>query len=56
MQIHDEIVLEVKDGSEDVAPALKRIMEGIIPPKDIFGITIAAEAKIGENWGEMEGI
>jgi DNA polymerase-1 len=57
MQIHDEIVLEVKDGTMDkIVPDIKKILESIIPPKDIFGITIAAEAKTGENWGEMEKI
>lgn len=57
MQVHDEIVLEAKDGlAEKIAPDIKKIMEGIIPPKDIYGIVCTAEAKVGDNWGEMENI
>jgi len=57
MQVHDEIVLEARDAiAEKIIPDLKKIMEAIIPPKDIFGITISTEAKIGKNWGEMEPI
>ncbi len=57
MQVHDEIVLEARAGVvEKIVPAVKKIMESVIPPKDIQGITIAADAKVGENWGEMEKI
>lgn len=57
MQIHDEIVIEAKDAvAKKIVPDIKEIMEAVIPPKDIHGITLAAEAKIGENWGEMEKI
>ncbi len=57
MQVHDEIVLEAKeDVIKKIEPAIKKIMEGIIPPKDIQGITIVAEAKVGDNWGEMEKV
>lgn len=55
MQVHDEIVIEAKDAVvKKIVPDIKEIMEGIIPPKDIHGITLTAEAKVGENWGEME--
>jgi DNA polymerase-1 len=57
MQVHDEIVIEAKDGIvKEIVPEIKKIMEGIIAPKDIYGITIAAEARVGDNWGEMEKI
>jgi DNA polymerase-1 len=57
LQVHDEIVLEAKDSiAKKIVPEIKKIMEAIINPKDIFGITIAAEAKMGDNWGEMEKI
>ncbi|HEY9481061.1 MAG TPA: DNA polymerase [Candidatus Paceibacterota bacterium] len=57
MQIHDEIVVEATDDVvKKIAPEIKKIMEAIIMPKDIYGITIAAEAKMGDNWGEMEKI
>lgn len=57
LQVHDEIVLEAKEGVvKKIEPEIKKIMEAIIAPKDIFGITIVAEAKVGDNWGEMEKI
>jgi DNA polymerase-1 len=57
MQVHDEIVLEAKEGIiEKITPDIKKIMEAIINPKDIHGITISTEAKVGDNWGEMEKI
>lgn len=57
MQVHDEIVLEARDAvAEKIIPDIKKIMEAIINPKDIYGITISTEAKIGDNWGEMEKV
>ncbi|HEY0907722.1 MAG TPA: DNA polymerase [Candidatus Paceibacterota bacterium] len=57
MQVHDEIVLEAKDSvAKKIVPDIKKIMEAIIDPKDIHGIVIATEAKIGQNWGEMEKV
>ena len=57
MQVHDEIVLEVKDDAiKDVVSPVKEIMENVIDPKNIQGITITAEAKTGKNWGEMEKV
>ncbi len=57
MQVHDEIVLEVKEKAvEKVLKPIKKIMEAVIDPKDIQGITIVADAKVGENWGEMEKV
>jgi DNA polymerase I len=57
MQVHDEIVVEAKESVVNkIAPEIKKIMEAIIPPKDIYGITLVAEAKVGDNWGEMEKI
>lgn len=57
MQVHDEIVLEAREAVvKKIEPAIKKIMESIIAPKDIQGITLVADAKIGDNWGEMEKI
>ncbi len=57
MQVHDEIVLEATDDvAQTLVPDIKQIMESIINPKDIHGIVIATEAKIGTNWGEMEKV
>jgi len=47
-------VYEVReDVIEKVVPAVKKIMEGIIDPKDTHGVVCTAEASVGENWGEM---
>ena len=57
MQIHDEIVLEVKEKLvEKIEPEIKKILESIVSPKDIYGITLVADARVGDNWGEMEKI
>jgi len=57
MQVHDEIVLEAKTAViEKITPDIKKIMENIIPSKDIQGIVCVADAKVGDNWGEMEKI
>jgi len=57
MQVHDEIVFEIREETVDkTIKPIKEIMESIIDPKDISGIVCTAEAKAGENWGEMETI
>ena len=57
MQVHDEIVFEAKeDIAEKIVPDIKKIMENIILPKDIYDIVIAAEAKIGDNWQDMKSL
>jgi DNA polymerase-1 len=57
LQVHDELVYEVKKSEvKNVVSDFKKIMESIIDPKDIFGITCVAEAKAGDNWEEMEKI
>lgn len=57
LQVHDEIVLEAKEKLvSKIVPDIKKIMENIINPKDVFGIVCTADAKVGDNWGEMEKI
>ncbi len=57
LQVHDELVYEIKDGMVDsVAPEIKRIMENVIDPKKISGVIIATNASSGNNWGELEKI
>jgi DNA polymerase-1 len=57
MQVHDEIVCEVKEELvKKIEPHIKKIMESIIDPKEIHGIVCTAEAKVGDNWGEMKSI
>lgn len=57
LQVHDELVFEVKKGSENEAVRkFKEIMEGVLAPSVSRGVPIVAEAHIGDNWGEMKKI
>ena len=50
LQIHDEIILEVKeDLAEKVAEKVKDILENVIKLK----VPLIADVKIGDNWGEI---
>lgn len=53
LQVHDELLFEIKE--EEVAKATKRIkeiMENVIKLK----VSIIVDAKVGDNWGEMEKV
>jgi DNA polymerase-1 len=55
LQVHDELLFEVKQSRiKEVAPKLKEIMEGAFPAKDARGVPLAAEVKMGTNWGNLE--
>jgi DNA polymerase-1 len=55
LQVHDELVYEVKENIvKSVSPEIKKIMENIISPKDVYGIICEADANVGKNWGELE--
>ncbi len=55
LQVHDELVYEMKeDKAEKLAHAVKHIMESVLPKEKIKGITLTANASIGENWGNMK--
>ncbi|MEN9920911.1 MAG: polymerase polymerase protein [Candidatus Parcubacteria bacterium] len=55
LQIHDELVFEVKEGEvENVVPALKLLMESSLQGRETFGVPIVAEVKVGHNWRDME--
>jgi DNA polymerase I len=57
LQVHDELVFEVKkDLVGKVAEDFKKIMETILPEKELQGVPIVAEAHVGENWGEMKDL
>jgi DNA polymerase-1 len=50
LQVHDEIILEVKENiSEEVAKKAKEIMENVYKLK----VPLVADVKIGDNWGEI---
>ena len=55
LQVHDELVYEVKDSDIDEAVSnFKKIMEGVLAPSESRGVPIIAEPSVGKNWGEME--
>ncbi len=50
LQIHDEIILEVKnEKAEEAAKKLKLAMENVHPLR----VPLVVDAKIGDNWGEI---
>jgi len=50
LQVHDEIILEVKeDIAEEVAKKVKEIMESVYKLK----VPLVVDVKIGDNWGEI---
>ncbi len=50
LQIHDEIILEVKEEiADEVAKKVKEIMENVYKLK----VPLVANVKIGDNWGEI---
>ncbi len=57
LQVHDELVYEVKDNIIDsIAPEIKKMMEGVIDPKKTHGIVCVAEGSAGDNWAETKPI
>lgn len=54
LQIHDELLFEVKTSERDVIDDIVDIMESVLEGKNDAGVPIIAEVKIGKNWGEME--
>ncbi len=55
MQIHDELIYEVKDGEiEKFTQEAKNIMENILNEKQSLGVPIVANYSSGKNWGEMQ--
>ncbi len=57
LQIHDELVFEIKDGLvEKYTPLLLQEMEDVLVGKETLGVPIKAEVKVGQNWAEMTRI
>ncbi len=54
LQVHDELVYEIEKGvASKIMPKIKKIMESVVPPEKSHGIVCVAEAKVGENWQDM---
>ena len=57
LQVHDELVYEVKDSLvNEAVKHFKELMERVLPEEKTFGVPIIAEASVGDNWGEMSPI
>ncbi|MDC1205509.1 DNA polymerase [Candidatus Pacebacteria bacterium] len=55
MQVHDELVFEIKDTMLDtVIPKLVTIMEQVLEGKEDRDVPILADVKAGPNWGELK--
>jgi DNA polymerase-1 len=55
LQVHDELVYEVKDSRvKEIAAKIRETMEGALPSELAQGVPIIAEAKAGPDWGNME--
>ena len=57
LQVHDELVYEVRaEKVGTMVPALRSIMENVLPLKDTAGVKLAVDVSVGENWGDMERV
>jgi len=53
LQVHDELLFEIEeDKVEKAVKKIKDMMENVIKLK----VPIIVDAKVGDNWGEMEKI
>ena len=57
LQVHDELVYEIKDDKvEEISKEIKKIMESVISPKEIYDIELKVDVSAGPNWGKLEKI
>lgn len=55
MQVHDELVFEVRDEIvDDAIHVFSEIMEGVLPKNESRGITLKVDAETGVSWGDMK--
>ena len=52
LNVHDELVFELKDGEKELVEPIRHLMEVALPLK----VPTEVDAKIGENWNEMSPI
>ncbi len=54
LQIHDELMFEVRENLVDeVAPKIRVVMESIVPKEKCDGVPIIVDASVGKRWSEM---
>jgi DNA polymerase I len=55
LQVHDELVFEIKESIKDgVMENIRKIMESILSPPETSGISLKVGISVGETWGDME--
>jgi len=54
LQVHDELVYEIRDSVAEAAPEIGKLLESVVDPKDAKGVVMKATASIGDNWGELK--
>ncbi|MET3926984.1 DNA polymerase I [Devosia sp. 2618] len=53
LQVHDELIFEVPQGSEETAiPAIRKVMEGAAEPAVRLSVPIQVDAHAAHNWDE----
>ena len=57
VQVHDELVFEVKDDLvAKVVPDIISIMEEVLTKKESHGVPLLADVKVGENWNSLKEV
>jgi DNA polymerase-1 len=57
LQVHDELVFEIRtEVVKQIVPKLKTLMEGVLSLEETQSVPILVEAKVGDNWDEMQKI
>ncbi|MBS1729061.1 MAG: DNA polymerase I [Armatimonadetes bacterium] len=52
LNVHDELVFELKDGENGIVEPIRHLMEVALPLK----VPVEVDAKIGDNWNEMSPV
>jgi len=56
LQVHDELVFEVREGDRAPIWKIKEILEEVLPHEKREGVPIVAEVAVGASWGDMKKI
>lgn len=57
LQVHDSLIYEVTDSKvKEFSGEVKKIMESVLPPEEIEGITLEAHSSCGKSWGDMQDL
>ena len=57
LQVHDELVYEIDEkDTEEIARAIKHVMESVVPRERLSDVPIVAEISIGKNWSDVRKI